>query len=351
MIHSSKILTLKRYRTMAMNFVKKLPIPAEVKKMYPLSDRVVEIKKKRDAEIRDVFTGASDKFILIIGPCSADNVDSVLDYIHRLAKIQDKIGDRILLIPRIYTNKPRTTGEGYKGLVHQPDPEKKPDVFAGIVAMRKLHADAIEQTGLTCADEMLYPENYRYVDDLLSYVAIGARSVEDQHHRMTVSGMTVPAGMKNPTSGDLSVMFNSVKAAQSRHNFIYRGWEVYTDGNDLAHVVLRGATNKHGEFDSELPLRGSDADERAVWRAWPGANPAAIIDTNHSNSGKQYIEQIRIAKEVLHSMSYNPELKNSSKGFMIESYIEDGAQKIGTGNHVYGSRLLTRVLDGRSRSS
>ena len=232
---------------MAMNFVKKLPIPAEVKKMYPLSDRVVEIKKKRDAEIRDVFTGASDKFILIIGPCSADNVDSVLDYIHRLAKIQDKIGDRILLIPRIYTNKPRTTGKSNKDLVHQPEPEKKPDVFAGIVAMRKLHADAIEQTGLTCADEMLYPENYRYVDDLLSYVAIGARSVEDQHHRMTVSGMTVPAGMKNPTSGDLSVMFNSVKAAQSKHNFIYRGWEVYTDGNDLAHVVLRGATNKHGD--------------------------------------------------------------------------------------------------------
>lgn len=209
---------------MAMNFVKKLPIPAEVKKCTrSLTGR--RNQEKRDAEIRDVFTGASDKFILIIGPCSADNVDSVLDYIHRLAKIQDKIGDRILLIPRIYTNKPRTTGEGYKGLVHQPDPEKKPDVFAGIVAMRKLHADAIEQTGLTCADEMLYPENYRYVDDLLSYVAIGARSVEDQHHRMTVSGMTVPAGMKNPTSGDLSVMFNSVKAAQSKHNFIYRGWK------------------------------------------------------------------------------------------------------------------------------
>ena len=343
MIHSSKILTLKRYRTMAMNFVKKLPIPAEVKKMYPLSDRVVEIKKKRDAEIRDVFTGASDKFILIIGPCSADNVDSVLDYIHRLAKIQDKIGDRILLIPRIYTNKPRTTGEGYKGLVHQPDPEKKPDVFAGIVAMRKLHADAIEQTGLTCADEMLYPENYRYVDDLLSYVAIGARSVEDQHHRMTVSGMTVPAGMKNPTSGDLSVMFNSVKAAQSKHNFIYRGWEVYTDGNDLAHVVLRGATNKHGDsipnyHYEDLMLLNELYGKRGL------ANPAAIIDTNHSNSGKQYIEQIRIAKEVLHSMSYNAELRKLIKGFMIESYIEDGAQKIGTGNHVYGQSITDPCL-------
>ena len=323
MIHSSKILTLKRYRTMAMNFV--------------------EIKKKRDAEIRDVFTGASDKFILIIGPCSADNVDSVLDYIHRLAKIQDKIGDRILLIPRIYTNKPRTTGEGYKGLVHQPDPEKKPDVFAGIVAMRKLHADAIEQTGLTCADEMLYPENYRYVDDLLSYVAIGARSVEDQHHRMTVSGMTVPAGMKNPTSGDLSVMFNSVKAAQSKHNFIYRGWEVYTDGNDLAHVVLRGATNKHGDsipnyHYEDLMLLNELYGKRGL------ANPAAIIDTNHSNSGKQYIEQIRIAKEVLHSMSYNTELRKLIKGFMIESYIEDGAQKIGTGNHVYGQSITDPCL-------
>lgn len=328
---------------MAMNFVKKLPIPAEVKKMYPLSDKVVSIKQKRDAEIRDVFTGASDKFLLIVGPCSADNQESVLDYTHRLSRLQDKIGDRIILIPRIYTNKPRTTGEGYKGLVHQPDPEKKPDVFAGIVAMRKLHATAIEETGLTSADEMLYPENYRYVDDLLSYVAIGARSVEDQHHRMTASGMTVPAGMKNPTSGDFSVMFNSIKAAQSKHTFIYRGWEVYTDGNDLAHVVLRGATNKHGStipnyHYEDLMLMKEFYEKRDL------QNPAAIIDVNHANSNKHYLEQIRISKEVLHSMSYNSDLRRLIKGFMIESYIEDGAQKIGTGTHVYGQSITDPCL-------
>lgn len=328
---------------MSMNFVKKLPIPAEVKKMYPLSDKVVAIKKARDAEIRDVFTGASDKFLLIIGPCSADNVDSVLDYIHRLAKVQDAVGDRLILIPRIYTNKPRTTGEGYKGLVHQPDPEKKPDVFAGIVAMRMLHATAIEETGLTSADEMLYPENYRYVDDLLSYVAIGARSVEDQHHRMTVSGMTVPAGMKNPTSGDLSVMFNSIKAAQSKHNFIYRGWEVYTDGNDLAHVVLRGATNKHGNTIPNYHYEDLILTQE-LYEARDLKNPAVIIDTNHSNSGKKYLEQIRIAHEVLHSMKYNEKLRRLIKGFMIESYLVDGAQKIGTGSHTYGQSITDPCL-------
>lgn len=328
---------------MAMNFVKKLPIPAETKKMYPLSEKIVTIKKQRDEEIRKVFTGESDKFLVIIGPCSADNVDSVLDYLHRLSKVQDKVGDRMILIPRIYTNKPRTTGEGYKGLVHQPDPEKKPDMFAGIVAMRKLHAMAIEETGLTSADEMLYPENYRYLDDLLSYVAIGARSVEDQHHRMTVSGMDVPAGMKNPTSGDLSVMLNSVVAAQAKHNFIYRGWEVNTDGNDLAHVVLRGATNKHGNsipnyHYEDLRLLLDMYEKRAL------KNPAAIIDTNHSNSGKQYLEQIRIVREVLDSRNYHPEIKKLVKGFMIESYIEDGAQKIGADPHIYGKSITDPCL-------
>ena len=328
---------------MAINFVKKLPIPAEVKKQYPLPEKVVAIKQKRDAEIRDVFTGKSDKFILIIGPCSADNVDAVMDYIHRLAKVQDKVGDRLILIPRIYTNKPRTTGEGYKGLMHQPDPEKKPDVFAGIVAMRKLHALAIEETGLTAADEMLYPENWRYLDDLLSYVAIGARSVEDQHHRMTVSGMDVPAGMKNPTSGDLSVMLNSVVAAQASHNFIYRGWDVNTDGNELAHVVLRGATNKHGNsipnyHYEDLRLLQDMYEKRDL------KNPAAIIDTNHSNSGKKYMEQIRIANEVLHSREYDPDLRRLVKGLMIESYIEDGAQKIGCEPHVYGKSITDPCL-------
>lgn len=328
---------------MAMNFVKKLPIPAETKKMYPLSEKVISIKKQRDAQIRDVFTGKSDKFIVIIGPCSADNVEAVMDYNHRLAKVQDKVGDRLILIPRIYTNKPRTTGEGYKGLVHQPDPEKKPDMFAGIVEVRKLHTMCIEETGLTAADEMLYPENWRYLDDLLSYVAIGARSVEDQQHRMTVSGMDVPAGMKNPTGGDLGIMLNSVTAAQSKHDFIYRGWEVNTDGNELAHVVLRGAVNKHG---NTIPNYHYE-DLRLVLEMYEKRdlkNPAAIIDTNHSNSGKQYLEQIRIAKEVLHSRKIHPELHRLVKGFMIESYIEDGAQKIGCDPHIYGKSITDPCL-------
>ena len=328
---------------MSFHFVKKLPIPAEVKKQYPLSDKVISIKKERDAQIRDVFTGKSDKFIVIIGPCSADSEAPVLEYIHRLAKVQDKVGDRLILIPRIYTNKPRTTGMGYKGLVHQPDPEKKPDLLAGIIAMRKLHATAIEETGLTSADEMLYPENWRYLDDLLSYVAIGARSVEDQHHRMTVSGMDVPAGMKNPTSGDLSVMFNSVVAAQSRHTFIYRGWEVHTDGNELAHVVLRGAVNKHGNsipnyHYEDLILLSQMYKEHDL------KNPAAIIDTNHSNFNKQYLEQIRIVQEVLHSRNYNPEIHDLIKGFMIECYLEDGNQKIGANPHVFGKSITDPCL-------
>jgi 3-deoxy-7-phosphoheptulonate synthase len=328
---------------MAINFEKKLPIPAEVKKQYPLPEKVIAIKKERDAQIRDVFTGASDKFLLIIGPCSADNEEAVMDYMHRLAGLQDRIGDRIILVPRIYTNKPRTTGEGYKGLMHQPDPSKKPDLLAGIVAMRKLHATAIEETGMTFADEMLYPENWRYLDDLLSYVAIGARSVEDQHHRMTVSGMDVPAGMKNPTSGDLSVVLNSVKAAQASHNFVYRGWDVTTDGNDLAHVVLRGATNKHGNsipnyHYEDLQLLLEMYEQRDL------KNPAVIVDTNHSNSGKKYLEQIRIAKEVLHSRQYNSGIRALVKGLMIESYIEDGAQKIGCEPHVYGKSITDPCL-------
>ncbi|MCD7735845.1 MAG: 3-deoxy-7-phosphoheptulonate synthase [Lachnospiraceae bacterium] len=328
---------------MSINFVKKLPIPAEVKKQYPLPPKVVEVKRRRDAEIRDVFLGKSDKFLVIIGPCSADSPEPVLDYVHRLAKVQDNVGDRLILIPRIYTNKPRTTGEGYKGMIHQPDPEKRPDVFAGLVAVRSLHTAVIEETGLTAADEMLYPENYRYLDDLLSYVAIGARSVEDQHHRMTVSGMDVPAGMKNPTSGDLSVLLNSVVAAQASHTFIYRGWEVNTTGNELAHVVLRGATNKHGNslpnyHYEDLKLLHEKYEERDL------KNPAVIVDTNHSNSGKKYLEQIRIVKEVLHSRSYSQDLKTLVKGFMIESYIEDGAQKIGCEPHVYGKSITDPCL-------
>ena len=328
---------------MSFQFIKKLPIPKEIKAQYPVSEAVAQLKKERDEEIKKVFTGESDKFIAIIGPCSADNEESVMDYIHRLAKVQDKIGDRVIIVPRIYTNKPRTTGEGYKGMVHQPDPEKKPDMLAGLIAIRKLHIRAVEETHLTCADEMLYPENYWYLSDILSYVAIGARSVEDQHHRMTTSGMDVPAGMKNPTSGDLSVMLNSVVAAQASHEFIYRGWEVNTTGNPLAHTILRGATNKHGNsipnYHYEDLIRLLQMyDERNL------VNPAVIVDANHSNSNKQYMEQIRIVNEVLDNREHNSRLKSLVKGVMIESYIESGNQKIGCGSHVYGKSITDPCL-------
>ncbi len=327
---------------MSFEFVKKLPTPNEVKEMYPVTEKVAKIKEERDAMIKDVFTGKSDKFLVIIGPCSADNEEAVCDYINRLAKVQEKVADRLILIPRIYTNKPRTTGEGYKGMLHQPDPEKKPDLLAGLIAIRKLHIRAIEESGLTAADEMLYPENWRYFSDILSYVAIGARSVEDQQHRLTVSGMDIPAGMKNPTSGDMSVMLNSVVAAQSSHSFIYRGWEVKTTGNDLAHVILRGAVNKHGNnipnyHYEDLNLLLKLYEERDL------KNPAAIIDANHSNSGKQYAEQVRIVKEVMNSRNLSPKIKEMVKGVMIESYIEPGCQKIGQ-DHIYGKSITDPCL-------
>lgn len=312
---------------MGFEFVKKLPTPAEIKEQYPVSKEIERIKTERDEEIKKVITGKSDKFLAIIGPCSADNEEAVCDYISRLVPVQEKIKDKVIIIPRIYTNKPRTTGEGYKGIVHQPDPEGKPDLLAGLIAMRKMHMRAIEETGLTPADEMLYPENYRYLSDILSYVAIGARSVEDQQHRLTVSGFDVPAGMKNPTSGDMTVMLNSVVAAQHSHTFIYRGWEVNTDGNPLAHVILRGAVNKRGVNQpnyhyEDLQILLSLYNERNL------KNPAAIIDTNHSNSAKKYKEQIRITKEVLHSRRYSEDIRKLVKGVMIESYIEEGNQTI-----------------------
>ena len=318
---------------MAMNFNRKLPIPKEIKELYPLSDEIKRVKAQRDALIADVFTGKSDKFLLIIGPCSADNEESVMDYIHRLARVQEQVKDKILIIPRIYTGKPRTTGTGYKGMLHQPDPTKGEDMLEGLIAIRKLHARAIAETKLTCADEMLYPENYRYLSDLLSYVAVGARSVEDQHHRLVASGMECAVGMKNPTSGALSVMFNSIQAAQAKQTFIYRGWEVTTDGNPLCHAILRGATNKHNQnipnyHYEDLRLCYDMYMERGL------QNPAVIVDTNHSNSGKKYLEQIRISNEILHSMRHSPDIKSMVKGLMIESYIEDGAQKVEEG--VYG---------------
>ena len=326
---------------MSMEFIRKLPIPQEIKQELPLSVAFELLKKQRDEAIAQVFTGESDKLLLIIGPCSADREDAVMEYIHRLARMQEQVKDRIIIIPRIYTNKPRTNGTGYKGMVHQPDPTKAEDMLEGLRSIRKLHVRAIEETGLTCADEMLYPENYRYLSDLLSYVAVGARSVEDQQHRLTVSGMDIPAGMKNPTSGDLSVMFNSIYAAQSSHTFLYRGWEVRTTGDPLAHAILRGYVNKHGEslpnyHYEDLLLTHHLYEERGL------VNPAVIVDTNHANSNKQYLEQPRIVSEVLHCCRHNDDIRRMVKGFMIESYLVDGAQKVGEG--VYGKSITDPCL-------
>ncbi|MEF2919064.1 MAG: 3-deoxy-7-phosphoheptulonate synthase [Acutalibacteraceae bacterium] len=326
---------------MNMIFERKLPIPKEIKAQYPLSDDIAKIVNDRATEIKNIFTGKSDKFVLIIGPCSADNEDSVLDYILRLRKIQDKVSDKIFIIPRIYTNKPRTTGEGYKGMLHQPDPNEKPDMQKGIIAIRELHMRALKETGFSCADEMLYPENYRYLDDILAYVAIGARSVENQQHRLTASGLDIPVGMKNPTSGDISVMMNSIIAAQHKHTFIYRGWEVHTQGNPSTHAILRGYVNKHGQpqpnYHYEDLVNLCEAYSKSNLQ-----NPGVIVDTNHSNSGKKYLEQIRIAKEVLHSCRHDADVKKLVKGLMIESYIEDGAQKIG--ECIYGKSITDPCL-------
>lgn len=326
---------------MNMIFERKLAIPQEVKQMYPASAEIQAAVKERTDELRDIFAGKNDKFVLIIGPCSADRDDSVLDYIGRLRELQEKVKDKIFIVPRIYTNKPRTTGDGYKGMLHQPDPDGKPDMFKGIVAIRELHMKAIQETGFACADEMLYPENSRYLDDLLGYVAVGARSVENQQHRLTASGLDVPVGMKNPTSGDISVMMNSITAAQHKHTFIFRGWEVHSEGNEYAHAILRGYVNKHGQsmpnYHYEDLVHLNDAYQKSGL-----FNPSVIIDTNHSNSGKDPIQQIRIAKEIINSMHYNPEIKNLVKGLMIESYIEDGNQPIGCG--IYGKSITDACL-------
>ncbi|MBE6881304.1 MAG: 3-deoxy-7-phosphoheptulonate synthase [Ruminococcaceae bacterium] len=320
---------------------RKLPDPGEIKEMYPVTDKIRSIKAQRDKEIAEVFTGKSDKFLLIIGPCSADKEEPVLDYVSRLVPVQEKVKDKIIIIPRIYTNKPRTTGEGYKGMIHQPDPTKREDMLEGLIKVRELHQKAIEQTGFTCADEMLYPENYQYLSDLLSYVAIGARSVEDQQHRLTSSGMDIPAGMKNPTGGDMSVMLNSIQAAQASHTFIYRGWEVTTDGNPLAHAILRGAVNKHGQ---SLPNYHYE-DLSLLYELYCKKNlenMTVIVDTNHANSGKKYLEQIRIAKEILHSRRHSEDIHRFVKGLMIESYIEDGSQS--TDDEVYGKSITDPCL-------
>jgi len=326
---------------MNMNFCRKLPIPQVIKQEYPITPNMEKVKEKRAVEIKSIFEGKSDKFLLVIGPCSADNQESVLDYISRLRKIEDEVNDKIVIIPRIYTNKPRTTGAGYKGMLHQPDPDQETDMLKGIVAIREMHLKALNEYGFTCADEMLYPENHRYLSDLLAYVAVGARSTEDQQHRLTASGLNIPAGMKNPTSGDLSVMMNSIKAAQSGHTFIYRGWEVKSEGNPLTHAILRGYVDFAGKNISNYHYENL-LELNELYLKSGLKNPAAIVDTNHANSSKKYLEQIRIAKEVVANRKQNSDIKSLVKGLMIESYIEDGAQCIG--EHIYGKSITDPCL-------
>ena len=326
---------------MNMNFHRKLPIPLDVKKEFPLTERMVQVKAARDESIKSVFDGSSDKFILVIGPCSADHSEPVLEYISRLRRVEEQVSDKIIIIPRIYTNKPRTTGQGYKGMLHQPDPEAKPDMYKGIVSIRELHMSALRDYDFSCADEMLYPENHRYLSDLLSYVAVGARSVENQQHRLTASGLDIPVGMKNPTGGDLGVMMNSIVAAQSSHTFIYRGWEVTSEGNPYSHAILRGYIDYAGRsvsnYHYEDLLRVED-----LYRKSNLTNPSIIVDTNHNNSAKKYLEQIRIAKDIVHSRNQNPDIKRLVKGLMIESYLEDGAQS--AGEHVFGKSITDPCL-------
>ena len=326
---------------MSMNFLRKLPIPKDIKALYPLDEKSLAFKNERQEEIKRIFEGKSDKFILIIGPCSADNKEAVLDYIGRLKLVQDEVEDKILIIPRIYTNKPRTTGDGYKGMLHQPNPDEKPDMLNGIISIRDLHLSALKDYGFTCADEMLYPENYRYLSDLLAYVAVGARSVENQQHRLTASGIEAPVGMKNPTSGDLSIMMNSITAAQHKHTFLYRGWEVQSEGNPYAHAIMRGYVDFTGKYVSNYHYEDL-VKLHDLYLQTNLQNPSAIIDTNHANSGKQYLEQIRISKDVVYSRNHNEDIKNMVKGLMIESYIEDGAQKIG--EHIYGKSITDPCL-------
>ena len=324
-----------------MNFKRKLPVPKEIKEQYPLTPELARIKAARDVEIEDIFTGRSDRLALIIGPCSADREDAVLEYCDRLASLQESVAEKLILIPRVYTNKPRTTGEGYKGLLHQPDPQRDSDMLEGVVAIRRLHTRVLQNTGLSTADEMLYPDNYRYLSDLLAYVAVGARSVENQEHRLTSSGIAVPVGMKNPTSGDISVMLNSIMAAQHRHTFIYRGWEVETTGNPMAHAIFRGFVNRRGEAIPNYHYE----DLEHLYNAYSTRrleNMALIVDTNHSNSAKKYQEQPRICKGVLHSCRHSENIRSMVKGFMIESYLEPGSQKIGEG--IYGKSITDPCL-------
>lgn len=326
---------------MQMTFHRKLPIPQEVKKEFPLTEHMKQVKAARDESINAVFDGSSDKFILIVGPCSADHSEPVLEYISRLRKVQEQVSDKIIIIPRIYTNKPRTIGQGYKGMLHQPDPEAKPDMYTGIVSIRQLHLAALRDYDFSCADEMLYPDNHRYLSDLLSYVAVGARSVENQQHRLTASGVGIPVGMKNPTGGDLSVMMNAIVAAQSSHTFIYRGWEVTSAGNPYTHAILRGYLDGAGRSVSNYHYEDLLRVEE-LYEKFNLTNPSIIVDTNHNNSGKKYLEQIRIAKDIVHSRNQNGDIKRLVKGLMIESYLEDGACK--AEEHIFGKSITDPCL-------
>ena len=326
---------------MNMNFKRKLPIPKDIKEQFPLNEKSEKIKAERDAEIKDVFTGKSNKFLLIIGPCSAESKEPVMEYLSRLKKVSDRVKDKIIMIPRIYTNKPRTTGAGYKGMLHQPNPNKSPDMLEGIIAIRDLHLSALRDLGFSSADEMLYPDNHRYLSDLLSYVAVGARSVENQQHRLTASGLDVPVGLKNPTSGDYAPMMNAISAAQHSHTFIYRGWEVQSTGNSFSHAILRGYTDFSGRHISNYHYENLLEIDN-LYKQKNLLNPAVIVDTNHENSGKKYLEQIRIAKDVLYSRNHNSDIKNLVKGLMIESYLADGSGSIE--NHEFGQSITDPCL-------
>ena len=326
---------------MNLEFKRKLPTLQEIKAMYPIDDTLAEFKKETDRTLKNIFEGKDDRLLLVIGPCSADREDAVLDYIGRLRTVQEKVSDKIVIVPRIYTNKPRTTGDGYKGMLHQPDPHESENMLKGLIAIRKLHIKALQETGFSCADEMLYPENHFYLSDVLSYVAVGARSVENQFHRLTASGLDIPVGMKNPTSGDLAVMMNSIRAAQHPHTFVYTGWEVNSKGNTLAHAILRGSVDRYGQTIPNYHYE----DLQTLCQMYAQAelaNPAVIVDTNHSNSAKKYDEQPRIAKEIMHSTRCDKDIYKLVKGLMIESYIEDGAQSPGCG--VYGKSITDPCL-------
>ena len=326
---------------MNMEFFRKLPTPKEIKQMYPLNEKLALQKEQNDQQIKAIFENKSNKLLLIIGPCSADNEDAAMKYLHLLKEVQEEVKDKIVIIPRLYTNKPRTTTLGYKGMLHQPNPLSDPDMLNGLISIRKLHMRALEETGFSCADEMLYPENHRYLSDLLSYTAVGARSVENQNHRLTASGLTIPVGMKNPTNGDLSLMLNAINAAQHSHTFIYRGWEVKSKGNSLAHAVLRGYTDINGQVFSNYQ-KDSILKLYKLYNNANYINPSLIIDTNHCNSNKNYLKQVDIVNEVLSFMKDDANLQKFIKGFMIESYLEDGNQNIDGG--IFGKSITDPCL-------